>query len=102
MAQLWTCGLLACEIYNQTCFLIVKVITYILLCGYPPFYAELLPELLEKIQNFQYSFIADDWTDISREAKDFVRRLLVHCSNRMTAEQALEVYQALFTIVRYV
>ena len=34
----------------------IGVITYILLCGFPPFYAEELPELFEQILKAQYTF----------------------------------------------
>ncbi|KAH3759626.1 myosin light chain kinase [Pelomyxa schiedti] len=67
----------------------IGVISYILLCGYPPFYADSLPELLERIQNCDYQMEDEDWCHVSSEARDFVRQLLVRCDSRMSASQAL-------------
>ncbi|KAH3757910.1 protein serine/threonine kinase [Pelomyxa schiedti] len=67
----------------------IGVISYILLCGYPPFYSDTLPDLLEKIQTCEYGMNEEDWRYISDEAKDFVTGLLVPCESRMTAQQAL-------------
>ena len=65
------------------------VITYILLCGYPPFYDAKNPELFKKIMAGKYQFDHPWWDHISAEAKDFVRRLLVvEIRKRMTAAEA--------------
>ena len=53
------------------------VIVYILLCGFPPFYADNDAQLFEKIKRGKYEFIAPYWDPISEEAKAFVRRMLV-------------------------
>jgi len=55
----------------------IGVITYILLCGFPPFYNEKLQLLFEQIMKADYDFPEDYWSDISSEAKDFIRKLLV-------------------------
>jgi len=69
----------------------VGVISYVLLCGYPPFYAQSQPALFEKIIQANYDFPEAEWSSISPTAKDFVRRLLViKPSERMTVEQCLE------------
>lgn len=68
----------------------VGVITYVLLCGYPPFYAKEQRELFTQILNADYEFPEEDWAQISEDAKDFIRHLLVVDPNeRMTATQAL-------------
>jgi len=68
----------------------VGVITYVLLCGYPPFYAQSQPALFEKIINANYDFPEPEWSFISATAKDFVRKLLViQAGHRMTVEQCL-------------
>lgn len=68
----------------------IGVITYILLCGFPPFYNENLPELFEQILKAEYDFPEDYWKDISSDAKDFIRKLLVvDPSQRMTGKSAL-------------
>ena len=59
------------------------VIMYILLVGYPPFTAETQPALFRKIKRGEYDVEGDAWEDISAQAKDLVKRMLVtewwHC-----------------------
>ncbi|KAM5181079.1 calcium/calmodulin-dependent protein kinase type 1G [Mantella aurantiaca] len=54
----------------------IGVITYILLCGYPPFYEETESKLFEKIKEGTYEFESPFWDDISKSAKDFISCLL--------------------------
>ncbi|XP_044141938.1 calcium/calmodulin-dependent protein kinase type 1G [Bufo gargarizans] len=54
----------------------IGVITYILLCGYPPFYEETESKLFEKIKDGSYEFESPFWDDISKSAKDFIGCLL--------------------------
>ncbi|XP_063307022.1 calcium/calmodulin-dependent protein kinase type 1G [Pelobates fuscus] len=54
----------------------IGVITYILLCGYPPFYEETESKLFEKIRDGTYEFESPFWDDISKSAKDFISCLL--------------------------
>jgi len=69
----------------------VGVITYLLLCGFPPFYGETLPEVFEQIMKADYDFPDPYWTDISKDAKDFIAKLLVVDSKkRLTAKQAMQ------------
>lgn len=66
------------------------VITYILLCGYPPFFHTSQEELSKKIVRGRYKFRPEDWDKISDEAKDFVRGLLKrHPENRMNSDDVL-------------
>nr|XP_020474596.1 calcium/calmodulin-dependent protein kinase type 1D-like isoform X2 [Monopterus albus] len=66
------------------------VITYILLCGYPPFYEESETRLFSKIMKAQYEFDSPFWDDISESAKDFIRNMMQKNPNmRYTTEQAL-------------
>jgi len=66
----------------------VGVITYILLCGYTPFFAETHQELFQKITNIDYDFPSPDWDEVSVNAKDFIKKLLVkNPFERMTAAQ---------------
>ena len=53
------------------------VIIYVLLCGFPPFYANNDAQLYAKIKACKYSFIKPHWDPISESAKDFIRRMLV-------------------------
>jgi len=67
------------------------VITYVVLCGFPPFYGKTQAHLFEKILNADYDFPDPEWTNISDEAKDFVRHLLVlDIDKRYTTKQCLE------------
>merc|ERR1712063_96308 len=69
----------------------IGVITYILLCGFPPFYNEHLPILFESIMKADYDYPEDYWDEISDTAKNFIDRLLVvEPDKRMTTKQALE------------
>ncbi|KFO98408.1 Calcium/calmodulin-dependent protein kinase type 1G, partial [Calypte anna] len=68
----------------------IGVITYILLCGYPPFYEETESKLFEKIKEGYYEFESPFWDDISESAKDFIRHLLEkNPTTRFTCEEAL-------------
>jgi len=69
----------------------VGVITYILLCGYPPFYDDDQATLFETIIRGKYEFHDEYWKHISDPAKDLIRKLLtVDPQKRLTAKQALE------------
>jgi len=68
----------------------VGVITYILLCGFPPFYGKDNQEIFEKIMQAKFDFPSPDWDDISDEAKQFVKDMLVREPNaRQTAAECL-------------
>ncbi|XP_021918984.1 MAP kinase-interacting serine/threonine-protein kinase 1 isoform X3 [Zootermopsis nevadensis] len=92
--------------YDKRCDLwSLGVIMYILLCGYPPFYGscgsdcgwergencQACQELLfTSIQEGCYDFPDREWADISEEAKDLIRSLLVkEASRRLSAECVL-------------
>jgi len=69
----------------------VGVIIYILLSGYPPFYADSAPALFKKIMEVKYDFDDSVWDDISDAAKNLIQNLLVKDpSKRYTAKQCLE------------
>ncbi|XP_022618933.1 calcium/calmodulin-dependent protein kinase type 1D-like [Seriola dumerili] len=68
----------------------IGVITYILLCGYPPFYEESETRLFSKIMKAQYEFDSPFWDDISESAKDFIRNMMQkNPSMRYSTDQAL-------------
>lgn len=59
--------------YNQSCDMwSIGVITYCLLCGYPPFNADTEAKLFQEILSGQISFPKSDWEGISMLAKDFI------------------------------
>jgi len=55
----------------------VGVIFYILLCGFPPFYAENNVKLYQKILNGKFYFPSPYWDSVSEEAKDLINKMLV-------------------------
>jgi calcium-dependent protein kinase len=60
----------SCDVWS------IGVITYILLCGYPPFYGDSDNEIFESVRIGRYDFPSPEWDDISRDAKDFIDSLL--------------------------
>ncbi|XP_041836017.1 calcium/calmodulin-dependent protein kinase type 1 isoform X1 [Melanotaenia boesemani] len=69
----------------------IGVISYILLCGYPPFYDENDAKLFEQILKAEYEFDSPYWDDISDSAKDFIMHLMEKDPNiRYTCDQALQ------------
>ncbi|XP_075145564.1 MAPK interacting serine/threonine Lk6 kinase isoform X2 [Haematobia irritans] len=92
--------------YDKRCDLwSLGVIAYILLCGYPPFSGNCEQDcgwnrgencrrcqelLFESIQDGRFYFPDPDWTDVSDEAKDLIRGLLVKdAPKRLSAEAVL-------------
>ncbi|XP_018312660.1 calcium/calmodulin-dependent protein kinase type 1 isoform X2 [Mycetomoellerius zeteki] len=68
----------------------IGVISYILLCGYPPFYDENDANLFAQILKGEFEFDSPYWDDISASAKDFIGKLMcVNVEERYTCKQAL-------------
>ena len=67
------------------------VISYILLCGYPPFHHENQAVLFRKIKSGRFEFDSPYWDAVSEEAKSFIRRMLtVDPARRATAALLLQ------------
>ncbi|KAL3823285.1 hypothetical protein ACHAXA_003433, partial [Cyclostephanos tholiformis] len=77
--------------YDKSCDMwSLGVIAYVLLCGYPPFNGRDDDDIHRSILRGWYCFPSREWGGVSREALDFIRRLLEKdTKKRMTAEQAL-------------
>ena len=60
--DLWACG----------------VILYILLCGYPPFEGSSEKQIMEKITEGKYSLEGADWDEVSKGAKNMIKKLLTY------------------------
>lgn len=68
------------------------VITYILLCGYPPYDMKANATFLDEykiVTNSAPIFEPEDWNPISREAQDFVLKMLVVDPNKRWSAKAL-------------
>ena len=66
------------------------IMLYVLLCGYLPFQEMSTSELRQSISRDNVVFHADYWSKVSKDAKQFVLKLLMKNSkDRLTASQAL-------------
>jgi calcium/calmodulin-dependent protein kinase I len=66
------------------------VITYTLLCGYSPFRSENLTDLIDECKNGRIVFHERYWRDVSKDAKDFIVKLLQpDQTKRATSEETL-------------
>ena len=64
------------------------VVSYVLLCGYPPFYDESVQAEYRKIMRGRYVFEPKYWKHVSEEGKSFIRDLLV-----LDTEKRLDIEQ---------
>lgn len=78
--DMWSLGVITYILY------IMKEVIINRLCGYPPFPQSNDISALRMIVSANYEFHEREWADISDEAKDFIRALLVaDPQNRATA-----------------
>lgn len=75
----------SCDIWS------IGVITYILLCGYPPFYGDTDNQIFDQVRTGRFDFPSPDWDPISDSAKNFIVSLLKRDpSKRLSAAEALQ------------
>ena len=74
----------SCDMWSAGCML------YILLCGYPPFYGDDNQEILQMVSKGVFDFDGEEWDDISKEAKDLIKKLITKPERRLTAAEALK------------
>ena len=78
------------EIGTPTDMWAFGVILFMLLGGYPPFFEDDEKEMFDKISRAEYVFESDCWANISPEAVDLIKNILVvDQKQRYTADQAL-------------
>ncbi|KAL2199176.1 kinase-like domain-containing protein [Corynascus similis CBS 632.67] len=66
------------------------IITYTLLCGYPPFRSENVQDLIDECSACRVVFHDRYWKDVSQDARDFILGLLrAKPEERWTSERAL-------------
>lgn len=74
----------SCDLWSAGCIL------YILLCGYPPFFGDDDQEILRAVIKAKFDFDGEEWEDVSKEAKDLIKKLITTPEKRLTAEEALD------------
>merc|ERR1712232_1507184 len=63
--------------YNEKCDIwSCGVLAYIMLCGYPPFYGDTDGDILKMVKSGKFDFPSPDWDNTSKEAKDFISKML--------------------------
>ena len=68
----------------------VGVIAYMLMSSQMPFYGKKRRHIVEQIMQGQFEFKGRRWKRLSRQAKEFIKDLLVvDPEDRMTADEAL-------------
>ena len=72
--DIWSCG----------------VILYILLCGYPPFDGETEKDIYKAILSKKYEFPEEEWSSVSKEAKDLISHMLCDDDKRYNALNVLK------------
>ena len=79
------------ESYDEKCDIwSCGVILYILLCGYPPFNGESDSDIMMAVRKGQYDFPVEEWSGISKEAKELVSNMLkMDPKKRLSAKDCL-------------
>ena len=76
--------------HNFCLYFIIYIIYSSYTTGYPPFSEERREKLVNHIKSGQYVFHEQYWKDVSTDAKDFIKKLLVvDPSLRMSADDCL-------------
>lgn len=73
-----------CDIWAAGCIL------YTLLCGYPAFCGDDDQEILQLVLKGKYDFEGEEWENVSKEAKDLIKKMIAKPERRLTAQEVLE------------
>jgi calcium-dependent protein kinase len=78
--------------YDEKCDIwSIGAMTYIMLCGEPPFNAETNNEIFTKIVKEKLQFTSENWKNVSEDAKDFIKKCMTKESEkRLSASSALD------------
>lgn len=82
--------------YDKACDIwAIGVISYILLCGYPPFFSThglpISPGMKQRIKAGLYNFSGPEWDRVSEAGKDLIRQCLItDPDQRATMEQLMQ------------
>jgi calcium-dependent protein kinase len=68
-----------CDLWSAGCIL------YVMLCGYAPFNGEDEAEILKEVRAMNFDFNGEEWSKVSKEAKDLIRNLICKVDNRLSA-----------------
>ncbi|ETE58270.1 hypothetical protein L345_16008, partial [Ophiophagus hannah] len=89
--QAWFGKKLAMKIPRELVEQHFRVILYILLVGYPPFWDEDQHKLYQQIKAGAYDFPSPEWDTVTPEAKNLINQMLtINPAKRITADQALK------------
>uniref|UniRef100_A0A8C6ST37 calcium/calmodulin-dependent protein kinase n=1 Tax=Neogobius melanostomus TaxID=47308 RepID=A0A8C6ST37_9GOBI len=85
--DMWACG----KTWMGAWAIFGRVILYILLVGYPPFWDEDQHRLYQQIKAGAYDFPSPEWDTVTPEAKDLINKMLtINPAKRVTATDALK------------
>lgn len=73
-----------CDIWAAGCIL------YTLLCGYPAFCGDDDQEILRLVIKGKFDFDGEEWEDISKEAKDLIKKMICKPERRLSAQEVIE------------
>ena len=60
------------------------------MCGYPAFCGEDDQEILQLVVKGKFSFDGEEWEDISKEAKDLIKKMICKPERRLTAAEVIQ------------
>ena len=76
--------------YDEKCDIwSAGVMLYILLCGYPPFFGQTDPQILEAVKKGKYDFEGPEWDIVDDSVKDLISRMLCPPEKRFTAKEVI-------------
>lgn len=73
-----------CDIWAAGCIL------YTLLCGYPAFCGDDDQEILRLVIKGKFDFDGEEWEDVSKEAKDLIKKMICKPERRLSAQEVIE------------